>query len=106
MILILGTPPQVDDFSIRKPIPRIESLLVSVTMYLDCSGSGDPPPTFKFMRKGVEINDAYGDKRLTVNDNTLTIKGLNVSDDGVYICMATNKDGTVLRELNVKVIGI
>ena len=101
----LGTPPQVDSFAIRNPIPRIEDDLTPVTMYLDCSGSGDPPPTYQFKRNNIIITDAYYDKRLTVLDNTLTIKNLNTSDGGIYICLATNRDGTVLREVDVKIRG-
>ncbi|XP_065067285.1 fibronectin type III domain-containing protein-like isoform X2 [Rhopilema esculentum] len=102
-VVVKGTPPQVDDFVIRKPIPRIESDLTPVVMYLDCSGSGDPPPTFSFQRNGVVITDAYPDKRVTFKDNTLTINNLNISDGGVYICSASNADGTVIRELDVKI---
>ena len=74
-------------------------------MYLDCSGSGDPPPTFQFKRGNILITDAYVDKRFTVLDNTLTIKNLNSSDGGVYICLASNRDGTVIKELDVRLRG-
>ena len=90
---------------IRKPVPRIESDLTPVTMYLDCSGSGDPSPIFSFKRNGVVITDAYPDKRVTFKDSTLTIQRLNSSDGGIYICSASNKDGTVIRELDVKIRG-
>ena len=75
-------------------------------MYLDCSGTGDPSPTYQFKRNGVIITDTYKDKRLTVFDNTLTIKNLNSSDIGIYICLVTNRDGTVLKELDVKIRGM
>ena len=105
-LLFSATAPQVDNFAIRSPIPRIEDALTPVTMYLDCSGTGDPIPTYQFKRNGVIITDEYPDKRLTVIDNTLRISNLNTSDGGFYICLATNQDGTVLKELDVKLRGM
>lgn len=86
-------------------MPRIENALTPVTMYLDCSGSGDPSPTYQFKRKGVIITESYPDKRFTVLENTLKIINLNTSDGGIYICIAENRDGSVIREVDVRLRG-
>eukprot|EP00794_Sanderia_malayensis_P005991 gene5991-6687_t len=100
---VAGTPPQIDNFVIRKPAPIIENQITSYLMFLDCSGTGDPLPTFKFKKKGGKfITKDYKDKRLAVTDNVLTITNVNATDNGIYICYATNQLGTVIKELNVR----
>ncbi len=82
---------------------------------MDCSGSGNPPPTFQFgkvmpavglqdpVTKMIDAN--YPDKRFTIKDSTLIINNLNASDGGIYVCFAKNQFGEVLKELIVKIRG-
>ena len=102
MFLFVATPPQVDQLYVKRA-PVIGTPTRDY-IEIECSGSGDPAPTYKFRFKGVELKDGDQNNRIVVKDNILTV--LRVRDDsdgGIYECLASNRDGTVFREVIVTV---
>nr|KAG5705527.1 hypothetical protein BaRGS_009180 [Batillaria attramentaria] len=62
------------------------------TVELKCSATGDPRPTIQWQKEEGRI--PFGRAR-QLDDGTLWIEKVQVSDDGVYVCIAENDAGTV-----------
>ncbi|XP_076457798.1 roundabout homolog 2-like isoform X2 [Babylonia areolata] len=62
------------------------------TVELKCSATGDPRPTIQWQKEYGRI--PFGRAR-QLDDGTLWIEKVEVSDDGVYVCIAENTAGTV-----------
>ncbi|PVD27655.1 hypothetical protein C0Q70_12822 [Pomacea canaliculata] len=61
------------------------------TVELKCSATGDPRPTIQWQKEDGRI--PFGRAR-QLDDGTLWIEKVQVSDDGIYVCMAENVAGT------------
>ncbi|KAL8616173.1 hypothetical protein ACOMHN_066659 [Nucella lapillus] len=62
------------------------------TVELKCSATGDPRPTIQWQKEYGRI--PFGRAR-QLDDGTLWIEKVQVTDDGVYVCIAENTAGTV-----------
>ncbi|KAM4828240.1 contactin-5 [Thomomys bottae] len=63
---------------------------------LSCEAHGDPAPTYRWLRNGVEV-DWEGDYRYSLLDSTLVISSPSEAKDaGRYQCLASNTFGSVL----------
>lgn len=87
------------------------SVLVSDNITLQCQTIGIPTPLILWLKDGQLLaqSDAtiiYNTTSDTTANSTLIITNVTNTDDGVYICEASNKVGTNRIQFNVTVSGI
>ncbi|XP_026645393.1 hemicentin-1 [Microtus ochrogaster] len=69
---------------------------------LDCQVTGSPPPTIMWLKGGQLIDERDGFKIL-LNGRKLVVAQAQVSDTGLYQCVATNIAGDHRKEFEVTV---
>uniref|UniRef100_A0AC11BQX3 Hemicentin 1 n=1 Tax=Ovis aries TaxID=9940 RepID=A0AC11BQX3_SHEEP len=75
---------------------------VNNLLELDCQVTGSPPPTIMWLKDGQLIDERDGFKIL-LNGRKLVIAQAQVSDTGLYRCVATNTAGDHKKEFEVTV---
>ena len=96
------------------PIYTNLSLNENGALYLSCSSYGYPPPTVYWQRGTtvlvnaakfqIMVTSSSYEGYQTVVNSTLRITGLLPSDEGQYVCTASNERGTNKAEMSLKVI--
>ncbi|KAB1258940.1 Hemicentin-1 [Camelus dromedarius] len=77
-------------------------VMVNNLLELDCQVTGSPPPTIMWLKDGQLIDERDGFKIL-LNGRKLVIAQAQVSDTGLYRCVATNPAGDHKKEFEVTV---
>ncbi|KAM4812745.1 hemicentin-1 [Urocitellus parryii] len=77
-------------------------VMVNNLLELDCQVTGSPPPTIMWLKDGQLIDERDGFKIL-LNGRKLIIAQAQVSDTGLYQCVATNTAGNHRKEFEVTV---
>ncbi|XP_069890339.1 hemicentin-1 [Dipodomys merriami] len=77
-------------------------VLVNNLLELDCHVTGSPPPTIMWLKDGHLIDETDGFKIL-LNGRKLVITQAQVSDTGLYQCVASNMAGNHRKEFEVTV---
>ncbi|XP_067585037.1 hemicentin-1 isoform X1 [Pseudorca crassidens] len=77
-------------------------VMVNNLLELDCQVTGSPPPTIMWLKDGQLIDERDGFKIL-LNGHKLVITQAQVSDTGLYRCVATNTAGDHKKEFEVTV---
>uniref|UniRef100_A0A8D0P964 Hemicentin-1 n=1 Tax=Sus scrofa TaxID=9823 RepID=A0A8D0P964_PIG len=75
-------------------------VMVNNLLELDCQVAGSPPPTIMWLKDGQVIDEREGFKIL-LNGRKLIIAQAQVSDTGLYRCVATNPAGDHKKEFEV-----
>ncbi|XP_073903349.1 hemicentin-1 isoform X3 [Castor canadensis] len=76
--------------------------MVNNLLELDCLVSGSPPPTIMWLKDG-QLIDEQGGFKILLNGRKLVIAQAQVSDTGLYQCVATNTAGNHRKEFEVTV---
>ncbi|RXN03607.1 roundabout -like protein [Labeo rohita] len=72
--------------------PANQTLGVDSVALLRCHASGEPVPTISWLKDGVSLLGK--DARMSLQDlGSLQIKGLRLSDSGIYTCVAASSSG-------------
>ncbi|XP_056612331.1 roundabout homolog 2 isoform X2 [Triplophysa dalaica] len=72
--------------------PANQTLGVDCVALLKCHASGEPVPTISWLKDGVSLLGK--DPRMSLLDlGSLQIKGLRLSDSGIYTCVAASSSG-------------
>ncbi|XP_043933946.1 contactin-4 isoform X2 [Protopterus annectens] len=71
------------------------------SIYWECKASGRPKPSYRWLKNGVPL---ITKDRLQIDQGTLTLLNLNLSDSGMYQCEAENKYGTIYAGAELRVI--
>uniref|UniRef100_A0A8C3YS46 Hemicentin-1 n=1 Tax=Catagonus wagneri TaxID=51154 RepID=A0A8C3YS46_9CETA len=77
-------------------------VMVNNLLELDCQVTGSPPPTIMWLKDGQLIDERDGFKIL-LNGRKLILAQAQVSDTGLYRCVATNPAGDHKKEFEVTV---
>ncbi|XP_006907796.1 hemicentin-1 isoform X1 [Pteropus alecto] len=77
-------------------------VMVNNLLELDCQVTGSPPPTIMWLKDGQLIDERDGFKIL-LNGRKLIIAQAQVSDTGLYQCVATNTAGDHKKGFEVTV---
>ncbi|XP_075384531.1 hemicentin-1 isoform X2 [Tenrec ecaudatus] len=77
-------------------------VLVNNLLELDCQVTGSPPPSIMWLKDGQPIDERDGFKVL-LNGRKLVIAQAQVSDTGLYRCVAANTAGENKKEFEVTV---
>lgn len=96
-------------------IPDDTTAVEGNTLILTCVGSGVPSPVVTWLKGGENVLTALDGSRVSVNSSdieeggvtfvqtTLEICSLELTDAGMYSCVATNDNGTETHSLQVDV---
>ncbi|KAJ8392076.1 hypothetical protein AAFF_G00078820 [Aldrovandia affinis] len=72
--------------------PANQTLAVDGMALLKCQASGDPIPTVSWLKDGVSLLGK--DPRMSLQElGSLQIRGLRLSDSGIYTCVAASSSG-------------
>uniref|UniRef100_A0A8C1MAD6 Roundabout, axon guidance receptor, homolog 2 (Drosophila) n=1 Tax=Cyprinus carpio TaxID=7962 RepID=A0A8C1MAD6_CYPCA len=89
---------EVTDVLTDRPPPIIQQGPANQTLGIDsvallrCHASGEPVPTISWLKDGVSLLGK--DPRMSLQDlGSLQIKGLRLSDSGIYTCVAASSSG-------------
>ncbi|XP_067907596.1 contactin-4-like isoform X5 [Heterodontus francisci] len=66
-----------------------------------CKASGEPKPSYKWLKNGEPL---IIEERIQVEKGILTIRAVNLSDSGMYQCMAENKHGVIYVSAELRVM--
>ncbi|MBN3314489.1 CNTN3 protein, partial [Atractosteus spatula] len=82
---------------------RDTSMSIEDSLSWDCKANGKPRPSYSWLKNGQTL---LVEDRIQIENGALTIASLNMSDSGMYQCVAENKHGIIYSsaELMVSVI--
>lgn len=66
---------------------------MGMSQMLQCQALGVPPPTVKWYRNSVLIDDATNDRYQLASNGSLKLLNVTTSDSGVFQCFVTNSAG-------------
>lgn len=89
-------------------MPRDARVGINGTASFECRTTGSPPPTTYWTHEGsghvVGAGQTWGGGRWAVDsNNTLTVKGARVGDEGYYVCSAVGVAGAALARAHLEV---
>ncbi|XP_054020520.1 contactin-5 isoform X2 [Dryobates pubescens] len=67
----------------------------------ECKATGKPRPTYHWLKNGVPL---WPQTRIEMVNGVLMIRSVNVSDAGMYQCLAENKYGTIYASAELKIL--
>uniref|UniRef100_A0A8C5KKF8 Contactin 6 n=1 Tax=Jaculus jaculus TaxID=51337 RepID=A0A8C5KKF8_JACJA len=82
---------------------KIQNTYLSIydTLFWECKASGKPSPWYTWLKNGELLKP---EERIQIENGTLTITMLNVSDSGVYQCAAENKYQIIYANAELRVL--
>ncbi|XP_038628730.1 contactin-6 [Tachyglossus aculeatus] len=70
-------------------------------MFWECKAKGKPSPSYTWLKNGQPLES---EDRIQIENGTLKITTLNMSDSGLYQCIAENKYHTIYSNAELRVI--
>ncbi|NWV68980.1 CNTN5 protein, partial [Malurus elegans] len=67
----------------------------------ECKATGKPRPTYRWLKNGVSL---WPQSRIEMINGVLMIHRVNLSDAGMYQCLAENKYGTIYASAELKIL--
>uniref|UniRef100_A0A8C0QF10 Contactin 6 n=1 Tax=Canis lupus familiaris TaxID=9615 RepID=A0A8C0QF10_CANLF len=82
---------------------KIQNTYLSIydSLFWECRASGKPNPWYTWLKNGERLNP---EERIQIENGTLIITMLNVSDSGVYQCAAENKYQIIYANAELRVL--
>ncbi|KAM6169811.1 contactin-6 isoform 2-T2 [Rhynchocyon petersi] len=82
---------------------KIQNTYLSIydSLFWECKAHGKPNPCYTWLKNGDHLNP---EERIQIENGTLIITMLNVSDSGIYQCVAENKYQTIYANAELKVL--
>uniref|UniRef100_A0A4W2DRR5 Contactin 6 n=1 Tax=Bos indicus x Bos taurus TaxID=30522 RepID=A0A4W2DRR5_BOBOX len=82
---------------------KIQDTYLSIynSLFWECKASGKPDPWYTWLKNGERLNL---DERIQIENGTLIITMLNVSDSGIYQCAAENKYQIIYANAELRVL--
>ncbi|XP_032005411.1 contactin-6 isoform X2 [Hylobates moloch] len=82
---------------------KIQNTYLSIydNLLWECKASGKPNPWYTWLKNGERLNP---EERIQIENGTLIITMLNVSDSGVYQCAAENKYQIIYANAELRVL--
>ncbi|XP_060036328.1 contactin-6 isoform X5 [Erinaceus europaeus] len=71
------------------------------SLFWECKARGKPSPWYTWLKNGERLSP---EERIQIENGTLTIPTLNVSDSGVYQCTAENKHRVIYANAELRVL--
>ncbi|XP_076984795.1 contactin-3 isoform X1 [Tamandua tetradactyla] len=76
-------------------------IAVEDNLYWECRASGKPKPSYRWLKNGEAL---MLEERIQIENGALTIANLNVTDSGMFQCIAENKHGLIYSSAELKVV--
>ncbi|XP_037656379.1 contactin-3 [Choloepus didactylus] len=76
-------------------------IAVEDNLYWECRASGKPKPSYRWLKNGEAL---VLEERVQIENGALTIASLNVTDSGMFQCIAENKHGLIYSSAELKVV--
>uniref|UniRef100_A0A8C0VHZ9 Contactin 6 n=1 Tax=Cyanistes caeruleus TaxID=156563 RepID=A0A8C0VHZ9_CYACU len=70
-------------------------------LFWECKARGTPSPSYSWLKNGQPL---MSEERIQIENGTLLIPMLNLSDSGLYQCVAENKYDTIYANAELRVI--
>ncbi|NWV00850.1 CNTN6 protein, partial [Upupa epops] len=82
---------------------RIQNAFLSLydRLVWECKARGKPSPSYSWLKDGQAL---LSEERIQIENGTLIIPVLNMSDSGLYQCVAENKYDTIYANAELRVI--
>uniref|UniRef100_A0A803XUA0 Contactin 6 n=1 Tax=Meleagris gallopavo TaxID=9103 RepID=A0A803XUA0_MELGA len=82
---------------------KIENAFLSLydSLFWECKAKGKPTPSYSWLKNGQPL---MSEERIQVENGTLIIPMVNMSDSGLYQCVAENKYDTIYASAELRVI--
>uniref|UniRef100_A0A8B9I9N0 Contactin 6 n=1 Tax=Anser brachyrhynchus TaxID=132585 RepID=A0A8B9I9N0_9AVES len=82
---------------------KIQNAFLSLydSLFWECKAKGKPSPSYSWLKNGQPLTS---EERIQIDNGTLTIPMLNMSDSGLYQCVAENKYDTIYANAELRVI--
>ncbi|XP_060095553.1 contactin-4 isoform X1 [Heteronotia binoei] len=86
-------------------IQKISDAHVTIeeNIFWECKANGRPKPSYSWLKDGEPL---IPQKRIQIEHGTLTITNVNLSDTGMYQCMAENRHGVIYASGELSVIAV
>ncbi|XP_069499625.1 contactin-4-like isoform X2 [Ambystoma mexicanum] len=78
-------------------------IAIEENIFWECRASGRPKPSYSWLKNGHELVTR---DRIQIEHGALTITTVNVSDSGMYQCVAENRHGTIYASAELRVIAV
>ncbi|NXJ45536.1 CNTN6 protein, partial [Spizaetus tyrannus] len=82
---------------------KIQNAFLSLydSLFWECKAKGKPSPSYSWLKNGQPL---MSEERIKIENGTLIIPMLNMSDSGLYQCVAENKYDTIYANAELRVI--
>ncbi|XP_058700917.1 contactin-6 [Poecile atricapillus] len=82
---------------------KIQNAFLSLydSLFWECKARGTPNPSYSWLKNGQPL---MSEERIQIENGTLLIPMLNLSDSGLYQCVAENKYDTIYANAELRVI--
>uniref|UniRef100_A0AAQ6IHR6 Contactin 3b n=1 Tax=Anabas testudineus TaxID=64144 RepID=A0AAQ6IHR6_ANATE len=77
------------------------ALSIEENLFWECKASGKPKPSFSWLKNGEQL---MAEGRVQIENGALSIAVLNLSDSGMYQCVAENKHGIIYSSAQLMVL--
>ncbi|KAL4824196.1 hypothetical protein H8958_016307 [Nasalis larvatus] len=86
-------------------IQKINDIHVAMeeNVFWECKANGRPKPTYRWLKNGEPL---LTQDRIQIEQGTLNITIVNLSDAGMYQCLAENKHGVIFSNAELSVIAV
>ncbi|KAG9353311.1 hypothetical protein JZ751_017888, partial [Albula glossodonta] len=80
---------------------RNTALSIEESLFWECKANGKPKPSFGWLKNGESM---HTEGRVQIENGALSISSLNLSDAGMYQCVAENKHGVIYSSAELMVL--
>uniref|UniRef100_A0A3Q2YVB1 Contactin 3b n=1 Tax=Hippocampus comes TaxID=109280 RepID=A0A3Q2YVB1_HIPCM len=77
-------------------------LSIHQKLFWECKATGKPKPSYSWLKNGEHV---IAQGRIQIENGALSIPTLNLSDSGMYQCVAENKHGVIYSSAQLMVLG-
>ncbi|XP_061901757.1 contactin-3 isoform X1 [Entelurus aequoreus] len=76
-------------------------LSIQQNLFWECKANGKPKPSYSWLKNGEQV---MPEGRIQIENGALSITALNLSDSGMYQCVAENKHGIIYSSAQLTVL--
>ncbi|XP_030276182.1 contactin-3 [Sparus aurata] len=77
------------------------ALSIEESLFWECKANGKPKPSYSWLKNGDTVTP---EGRVQIENGALSIAALNLSDSGMYQCVAENKHGIIYSSAQLMVL--
>ncbi|XP_075794797.1 contactin-4 isoform X5 [Pelodiscus sinensis] len=78
-------------------------LAIEESIFWECKANGRPKPSYSWLKDGESL---MPQDRIQIEHGALTITNVNLSDAGMYQCVAENRHGVIFTSAELSVIAV